>query len=423
LETNVDFSRHGRHVRRGCLVSGAKGSTTMRIVILGAGYAGVTCAVRLARKSRGQPVEITLVNGTDRLVERIRLHEQAAGRRPPEHDLRGLLRGTGVALRVGWVTAIDLETRTVSLGDEPLGWDRLVLALGSRTDVDGVPGIREHAFTLDATSTARLAAEVPAVAARGGRVVVIGGGLTGIEAATELAERHPSLKVVLLTRGRVAEGWSEAARTHLLRTFTRLGIELREGASVTSIAADRVETSHGAVPFDLCVWSVGFAAPSLAREAGLAVNERGQVLLDPMLRSISHPHVYAAGDVACPVEPPGDPMPMGCKSAGPTGAHVADDLARLLAGKPERPFDYAVPLYCVSLGRRDALVQTTGPGGAPTGRVLTGRLAVWIKELICKGTIWILHLERRGLLPTMWARTGRAPALPSSSTAKERVAA
>lgn len=395
----------------------------MRIVILGAGYAGVTCAVRLARKRRGRPAEITLVNGTDRLVERIRLHEQAAGRRPPEHELRGLLRGTGVALHVGYATSIDLEGHTVTVGDERLRWDRLVLALGSHTDVEGVPGIREHALTLDAASTARLAARVPAVAASGGRLVVIGGGLTGIEAATELAERHPSLKVTLLTRGRVLAGWSEAARAHVARTCERLGIERREGVAVESIAADRVESSRGPVPFDLCVWSVGFAVPSLAREAGLAVNERGQVLLDPMLRSISHPHVYAAGDIACPVEPPGDPMPMGCKSAGPTGAHVADQLARQLAGEPEQPFDYAVPLYCVSLGRREALVQATGPGGAPTGRVLTGRLAVWIKELICRGTIWILHLERRGILPTLWARTGRVPALASSATARGRVAA
>jgi NADH dehydrogenase len=116
-------------------------------------------------------------------------------------------------------------------------------------------------------------------------------------------------------------------------------------------------------------------------------------------------------------------MPMGCKSAGPTGAHVADNLARQLAGQPERPFDYAVPLYCVSLGRRDGLVQATAPGGAPTGRVITGRLAVWIKELICKGTVWILHLERRGLWPTVWAHTGRSPALPPAATTNERLAA
>lgn len=395
----------------------------MHIVIVGAGYAGVTCAVRLARKIRGKPARITLVNPSDRFVERIRLHEQAAGRRPPEHELRGLLRGTGVALHVGWATAIDLEDRTVTVGAERLSWDRLVLALGSRTDTSGASGIREHAFTLDPASTAALAARVPEVAARGGRVVVIGGGLTGIEGAAELAERHPSLKVTLLTRGRVVEGWSEAARAHVSRTFARLGIELREGVAVEAIAAQQVETSAGPVPFDLCLWSVGFSLPSLPREAGLAVNDRGQVLLDPRLRSISHPHVYAVGDVAHPVEPPGDPLPMGCKSAGPTGAQVADDLARELAGEPQRPFDYAVPLYCVSLGRRDALVQTTAPGGAPTGRVITGRAAVWIKELICKGTVWILHLERRGLVPTAWAHTGRPPALAPALTTRERLTA
>ncbi len=386
----------------------------MRIVILGAGYAGVNCALRLARRSRGRAVQITLVNATDRLVERIRLHEQAAGRRPPEHDLRGILRGTGVALHVGYATAIDLEDRALIVGDQRLPWDRLVLALGSHTDVDGVPGIREHAFTLDAAATARLAAAVPAVAARGGRVVVVGGGLTGIEAATELAERHPSLRVTLVTRGRIVEGWSEAAREHLLRTFERLGIELREGVAVESITAEHLETPDGSVPFELCVWSVGFQAPALPREAGLAVNERGQLLLDPMLRSLSHPHVYAAGDVAWPVDAPGGPLPMGCKSAGPTGSHVADNLLRTLAGEPEQPLHYMAPLYCVSLGRHDALVQTT-VRGAPTGRVLTGRSAAWIKELICRATVWMLHLQRRGLMPAMQPRPGRVPAIASTS--------
>jgi len=428
----------------------------MRIVILGAGYAGVTCAVRLARKAFGRrrrpiterppekafgrrrrpiterppekarkqrtPVRITLVNATDRLVERIRLHEQAAGRTPPEHDLRAILRGTGVELHVGQATAIDLDGHTVTVGDERLPWDRLVLALGSRTNVDAVPGIREHAFTLDPTSTAALAARLPAVAARGGRVVVVGGGLTGIEGATELAERHPSLKVTLLTRGPVLEGFSDAARAHVARTFERLGIARREGVAVRSITATHVQTEDAEIPFDLCLWSVGFALPSLPREAGLSVNERGQVLVDPMLRSISHPHVYAAGDIAHPVEPPGDPLPMGCKSAGPTGAHVADQLARVLAGKPEQPLDFAVPLYCVSLGRRDGLVQLTVPGGAPTGRVLTGRLAAWVKELICRSTVWILHLERRGLVQTVWAHSGHPPTIAAAPPSKQLAA-
>ena len=393
----------------------------MRIVILGAGYAGVNCAVRLARKSRGRAVKITLVNATDRLVERIRLHEQAAGRRPPEHDLRGILRGTGVVLQVGYATAIDLEGQALVVGDQRLPWDRLVLALGSRTDVDGVPGVREHAFTLDAASTARLAAEVPAVAARRGRVVVVGGGLTGIEAATELAERHPSLRITLVTRGRIVEGWSEAARSHLLRTFDRLGIELREDAAVESITADHLQTPGGPVPFELCIWSVGFQAPSLLREAGLAVNERGQALLDPMLRSLSHPHVYAAGDAAFPVDAPGGPMPMGCKSAGPTGAHVADNLVRALVGEPEEPLHYIAPLYCVSLGRRDAILQTT-VRGAPTGRVHTGRLAAWVKELICRATVFMPYLERWGLMPAL-TRPPRTPAIASTSTTDRELAA
>ncbi len=94
------------------------------------------------------------------------------------------------------------------------------------------------------------------------------------------------------------------------------------------------------IRFDACVWAAGFRFPSLPRQAGLAVNDAGQVLTDAHLRSISHPRVHAAGDVAAP--PPGVAMPMGCKSALPSGAQVGENLARELAGLEPLPFAYAL---------------------------------------------------------------------------------
>jgi NADH dehydrogenase FAD-containing subunit len=382
----------------------------MRIAIIGGGYAGITCALRLARKARGR-ADITLVNASDRFVERIRLHQQIAGARPPEHDLARLLRAPGVTLKVGQVTGIDVDAHTLAIDGEPLDWERLVLATGSRTDVDAVPGVRAHALTLDGHDVARLAGRVPALAGAGGRLVVVGGGLTGVESAAELAAAFPGLRVTLVTHRGVGDGWSAPGRAHLVRTLARLGVELREGVRVAAVSATRLETDAGAIPFDLCLWAVGFVAGPLARAAGLAVNERGQVLVDPALRSISHPHVYAAGDAVMPVLPPGLPLPMGCKAAGPAGAHVADNLARALRAAPERAFDFATPFYCVSLGRRDALIQYTRPDGTLTGEVITGRRAAWFKELVCRSTVWALHLERVGFIGTRWLRTGRAPAL------------
>jgi len=387
----------------------------MRVVIVGAGYAGLACALRLARRSRGR-ADIVLVSGSNQLVERIRLHEQAAGELPRPLPLETLLRGTGVRLRIGWVEAIDLEHETVRVSGESLPFDRLVLATGSQTDVDAVPGVRAHAHTLDAASMGALGATLPAIAARGGRVVVVGGGLTGIEAASELAERAPTLAVELVTRGALAPSFSPRARDHARAVLRRLGVAVREHVDVHSVAANALHTADGVTPFDACIWSVGFRASPLAAESGLSVNARGQAVTDAMLRATSHPFVYVAGDLAAPQGM--HALPMGCKTALPTGLHVAENLARSLAGRPEQALSAPFYAYCVSLGRRDGLIEAPARDGrAP--RVLTGRLAARFKELVCRATLWGLALERRlaalavrastppRLLPSMVERTTR----------------
>jgi NADH dehydrogenase len=179
-----------------------------------------------------------------------------------------------------------------------------------------------------------------------------------------------------------------------------------------AVIRNQLLTSAGELDFDLCLWSVGFGFARLPRDAGLAVDEHGRVRVDPCLRSSSHADVYAIGDIANPVVPPGQALPMGCKSASPMGAYVADSLAGLLRGHEPRPFDFATPMYCVSLGRRDGLIQIVRDDGEPTGPVVTGRAAAVLKELVCKATMWSLQLERMGLSGVAWKRTGHAPALP-----------
>ncbi len=113
---------------------------------------------------------------------------------------------------------------------------------------------------------------------------------------------------------------------------------------------------------------------------------------------------------------------MGCKSAGPSGAHVAENLARALRGEPEEPFDFATPFYCVSLGRRDGVIQYTLRDGSLEGGVLTGRRAAWLKELICRVTVFWFPLERLGLASYRMMRSGNVPALPAR-TAQDDLAA
>jgi NADH dehydrogenase FAD-containing subunit len=160
----------------------------------------------------------------------------------------------------------------------------------------------------------------------------------------------------------------------------------------------------------MCLWTAGFRMPGLAARTGLALSADDRVLVDAGLRSISHRHVHVAGDMASPVRAPGDPLPMGCKSAGPAGVHVAENLARELQGRAPVAFDFATPFYCVSLGRRQGLVQWPRDG-ATRGPVTTGRIGALVKEVVSRSTWWALCLESFGLPVTLRRGTGRAPAI------------
>lgn len=383
----------------------------MDILIVGGGYAGVACATRLGRalRAHGSADRVRLINPAPVLVERIRLHQAATGQPLRERRIDDLLARAGVELVTGWADRVDLQARTVRVGHEWLHWDRLVLAVGSHGGSRDVPGAAEHAWELEPRSVAPVRARLEALPA-GARVTVVGGGLTGIEAASEIAEAFPQLQVRLVSRGALAQDFSEAARRYLHHTLAgTFGIELHEDVDVRAVRAGALETNRGALPFDLCIWAAGFRLPALAREAGLRVNARGQVLVDPLLRSVSHPAVYAAGDIAEPVLPPGQSLPMGCKSAMPAGAHVGDNLARELRGASPRAFDYALLFFCVSLGRRTGLIQWADGKGQLTGRILTGRRGALFKEMICKLTWWALMAEARGLHAVIWKMTGQAP--------------
>jgi len=380
------------------------------IVIVGGGYSGIMAALRLSHRVAKWPdrPQMTLVNASGDFVERIRLHQKAAGQTLRRHSIARLLRGRGIDLVIGEITALHLPEREIELRQSGvmrrLHFDRLVYALGSTIDTSAVLGIRENAYTLSASgqrSTHALREALPAIAARGGRLIVIGGGLTGIEAASELAESYPELRVQLVTSGRFGEQFSANGQRYLLKTFHELGVEICDQTSVARIEAGEVVLDNGQrLSFDACLWAGAFSVPALARSAGISVNPRGQIVVDPYLRSVSHPEIYAAGDSAAFATDPDVPIRMACATAMPMGIQAAENIAADLSGQPLRAFSFAYVGQCVSLGRRSGLIQLVHRDDSPRRMVISGRIAAWIKELVCRFTIMALRAERR--LPISW---------------------
>ncbi|MEU8359065.1 FAD-dependent oxidoreductase [Nonomuraea sp. NPDC048882] len=357
-----------------------------RIVVLGAGYAGLAAAKRAARRLRRAGARVTLVNAADRFVERVRLHQLAAGQRLPDLPLAVLLAGTGVELVVARAVGIDPVARTVELDAPPytVGYDILVYALGSGSDAGAVPGASEYAYPL---ATGDEAALLRARLASGhGPVTVVGGGLTGIEAAAEFAAA--GLRAELLSAGQVGPGLSARGRHHVHRALARMGVSVREHARVTGVGPECVLLADGdELRAGTVVWAAGFRVPGLAAAAGLATDEHGRMLVDRTLRSVSHPDVFGIGDAAAA----GHATRMACQTGLPMGVCTGRAVADLLTGRDPRPARFRYVWQNVSLGRHDGVTQFTRADDSPLDTVMTGPASAAFKETITRGTVWTMR--------------------------------
>lgn len=366
-----------------------------RIIVLGAGYTGATAAGRLAKRLRREDVTITLVNAEPDFVERVRMHQLAVGQDLRPRPFSEMFAGTGVELKLAEVTGIDVGRKTVAVRDansaeeQELAYDSLVYALGSSWNTQGVPGTAEHAHEIAGRPGALRLRERLAGLDAGQPVVVVGGGLTGLEAATEIAEARPDLDVALAARGGLGDWLSPKGRLHLRKVCDRLGITVHEDTAVTGVDADRVAASDGtSIPAAVTVWTTGFAVHPIARATALEVTGTGQIVVDGTMRSVSHPDVYAVGDAAMAMGPGDKPLRMSCASGTPAAWQAADTIAaRLTGGKlPNTPVRYFN--QCISLGRKEGVIQYVTADDRSVRAALTGRLAAVYKELVCKGAAW-----------------------------------
>ncbi|UCA54681.1 FAD-dependent oxidoreductase [Streptomyces sp. WA6-1-16] len=395
-----------------------------RVVVIGAGYTGATAAGRLARRLRGEDVSITLVNAEPDFVERVRMHQLAVGQTLRPRPFDEMFTGTGVELRLGRVTGIDVDRKTVTVtgadGPSDLEYDTLVYALGSAWNTQGVPGTTEHAHEIAGRDGALRLRDRLAALAPGSPVTVVGGGLTGVEAATELAETRPDLDVSLIARAGLGDWLSPKGARHLHKVFSNLRITTHEHTTVTAVQADRVTTTEGDIPAAVTIWTTGFAVHPIARATTLETGETGQITVDATMRSLSHPDVYAIGDAALVTGPGDKPLRMSCASGVPTAWQAADAIAARLTDSKLPTISARYFNQCISLGRKEGLIQYVTADDRAVSAALTGRLAALYKELVCKGAAWGVANPTMGLpvrRRRVTADRARATATPATEAA------
>lgn len=351
----------------------------MRLVIVGAGFAGMYAALSAARLRdiegvSPEELEIALISPEPTLVIRPRLYE------PNPETLTAPLQDVFDAVDVtyvqGRVDAVDTTARGVafvnSKGErKSLQYHRLVLATGSQLFRPNIPGLAEYAFSVDSLHDAialdrhleRLG-RAPTSAARD-TIVVAGAGFTGIETATELRSRLRALfgetsntRIILVDRSSaVAPDMGEAARPFIEDALRELGVETRLNAGVSSLDGTGVTLSTGEhIESMTVIWAAGMRANPLTTTIPGERDKFDRLLVDGCLRVPSVADVFATGDAArAACDDSGNYALMSCQHATRMGAFAGNNAAAELLGVQARQYHQKGYVTCLDLGDAGAL--------------------------------------------------------------------
>lgn len=371
------------------------------VVIVGAGYAGVLAANRvqasLKSSSEFWGVEVVLINPTTQFVDRIRLHQVAAGTsvnavRPLKallHPAVKSVQGTVVQIEPA-NNRLHLDTRN---GPQRVDYDILIYTVGSGASSGNVSGpeVIEVGTLVGATHIC----ETLRALAPSSRIGVVGGGATGVEVAAEIAEAFPQHSVCILTAGPLIDAWPARAQAYVKRKLSKLGVTVIEGARVASVMDKVVVLEDGRrVSSDLTISAASFGVPDLAADSGLPVDEQGRLVVSETLQVADYPNIIGAGDAIRIDGPSGSHLRMGCAVATPIGGHAADTALALLRAQLPTPLSVGFFIRCLSIGRRSGYIQHVTADDVPKTIRITGALGAWVKELICAGVIKGIAKER-----------------------------
>jgi NADH dehydrogenase len=377
-----------------------------RVVVVGGGAGGLELVTRLGDTlGRSGRADIALIEKARTHLWKPLLHEVAAGSMDvSRHELDYLAQAYwhGFRFRFGEMIGLDRARRLVKLDakfDEDgrlitpvraIGYDTLVIAIGSVSNDFGTPGVKEHAICLDTPDEAQrfnrrlvnacLRAHTQTEPVRPGQlhVAIIGAGATGTELSAELhrtvrgvvafgldkIDPDKDIKITLIEAAdRVVPALPQRLSDATMRLLGELGVDVRTGARVTEVTADGVHLAGGDfVPSELVVWSAGVCGPDVLKNLdGLEATPSGQLVVRPTLQTTRDDNIFAMGDCAYLI-PDGEtrPIPPRAQAAHQQASHLLKQIKRRLDGLPLEPFHYHDFGSLVSLGEFSTIGSLMG---------------------------------------------------------------
>ncbi len=375
-----------------------------RVIVVGAGFGGLTAARRLAR----YPVDVTVIDRKNHHTFQPLLYQVATTVLSPgqiAYPIRRIFRGrSNVEVILGDVTAIDLARRTVEVAGAPRAYDYLVVATGSGHSYFGhpewaelAPGLKTVEDAIEIRRRVLLAFELaerdagagggPDTPGRAPAFVVVGGGPTGVELAGALADiarravardftriDPMSARIVLIEAGpRILPAFPEDLSRRAADQLERLGVEIHTSSTVVGVEPGTVRTAERAFPAAVTLWAAGVAASPLSRQLG-DVDRGGRVRVGADLSLPGHPEVFVIGDIAACPAPGGGLLPALGAVATQQGHAAAENIRRDVRGAARLPFHYTDKGNLATIGRRAAVAQF--------GRLHVSGFVAWLMWLL-----------------------------------------
>ena len=394
---------------------------TSRIVIVGAGFAGLNAARALA----GKPVQVTIVDRKNHHTFQPLLYQVATGGLSPGEiaaPIRSVFRGdTDVVSLMEEVQGFDLERKVVKTSEQELSYDYLVVAAGATHAYFGhdewepyAPGLKTIEDALEIRRRVLLAfelAERQAIAGEAGEplnFVVVGGGPTGVELAGTLAEisRHvlakefrsidPARARIMLLEGgpRVLAAYPPDLSHSAQQQLEKLGVEVRTNAMVTLVEPGAVRVADTRIVAAVVLWAAGVAASPLGKMLAVPCDRAGRVLVKPDLTIPGHPDVFVVGDLASVRDDHGQPVPGLAPAAIQEGKYVAKTILGDLKGKARKNFHYWDKGTLATIGRAAAVAQF--------GKLHISGFIAWLSWLFIH-IFFLIGFRNRLLVFIQWA--------------------
>lgn len=345
------------------------------LVLLGGGYGNMRIMQRLLPNTLPAEYNITLIDKIPFHGLKTEFYALAAGTESDKDVRVEFPQDKRLNIVYGEVTQIDLEKQIVSIGENHVDYDELVIGLGCEDKYHNVPGAEEYTYSIQTMTKARKTYQAIADLPSGSTVGIVGAGLSGIELASELRESRKDLKIQLFDRGeRILPAFPEKLSNYVKKWFDKNDVEVIPNSNVVKVEPGMLYNNDVSYSVDICVWTAGIQPVEIVRNLPVEIGDGNRVKLNQYHQIPTHPNVYVVGDCAALPHAPSAQL------AEVQAEQIIDVMKMIWSDKPlpEVMPELKLQGFMGSLGEKEGFAYLME-------KTVTGRLA----RLMKSGVLWL----------------------------------